>query len=815
MKRTRLLAAAVFGLYLLIAVVVTWPLITQMSSAFAGFVYGDAYETAHHVWWFTEAFRTGQSPFFQPLLAWSTGLEGVTLWADPLHFFPAWLFALVLPLPAAINLQTLLTLALNGLAMWALARWLLKPSPPDDSLLKQRGEVRVELAAFFTGLVFMLYPAVQGHLGAGHTGLLVQWPLPLFAWALLRLGRAGWRGVLLASALFMLGALGHTLQALYALAPLSGLILLRFAWRREWRAAGKTLVAVAVGGAALAVFGLPVFSATLNTGAYADEGGGVRYSADLLGIVTPSFFHPLFGQWEYTHHVLGINPDEGMAFLGFSGIVIGLLALWKSPRSRFWWGVALVAWVLSLGPLLKVFDQPVSFSVDGYTSGITLPFAAVADLPLIRLARTPGRFDFLLGLAWAVILAYGMYWILNALEAQLGERRGRTAGWVVAIGCAALLIFEFQTFWPIPTATADVPEAITALRDREDLRAVLDIPWNNLVAAKEGLYLQTAHELPLIAGHVTRRTPVSPAMLTLLEDTLDPARLREVGADLVIVHREQEDGTLYQRALNQLGAPLYEDDRFAVFETPNTSRTPEATTAGFRGGVVTDRAESFFYASEAGWWSWGARLEADGREVTAWLDDTRIGRWEIEGSMPVMAPLPITAGYHTLTLALEPPCPDSVPAGQECRALTVRDLAFEPLTGWQDAPSATFRAPGETGTTLTMQAALSETAAPASSLRVPLVWTFDTARAETDTRFVHVLNADGVLIAQQDYPLGAIPAGETRAEWVSIDLPPDLPPGEYRVYAGWYTAPEVVNFCVLENDACAANEALLGGVTVQ
>ena len=275
MKRTGLLAAAVFGLYLLVAVLITWPLIAQFSSVFAGFVYGDAYETAHHVWWFTEALRSGQSPFFQSLLAWPNGLEGVTQWADPLHFFPAWLFAFALPLPAAINLQTLLSLALNGLAMWALMRWLLGPHPlslsqveretptpdgsdggarcivplqttpadpealtPDPSATQAesgedephpptpspwgegenatapdgadggarcivplqttpadpspeplclraagRGEVRVELPAFLAGLVFAIYPAFQGQLGAGHTGLLALWP-PTWEWFL-------------------------------------------------------------------------------------------------------------------------------------------------------------------------------------------------------------------------------------------------------------------------------------------------------------------------------------------------------------------------------------------------------------------------------------------------------------------------------------------------------------------------------------------------------------------------------------------------------------------------------------------------------
>ena len=49
---------------------------------------------------------------------------------------------------------------------------------------------------------------------------------------------------------------------------------------------------------------------------------------------------------------------------------------------------------------------------------------------------------------------------------------------------------------------------------------------------------------------------------------------------------------------------------------------------------------------------------------------------------------------------------------------------------------------------------------------------------------------------------------------MTLNLPPDLPPGDYAVYAGWYTLPNVANFCRLEGDACAGNEALLGAIRV-
>lgn len=808
MKRARLIPLAVFSAYLLIAAIITWPLLAHFSTAFAGFVYGDAYETAHHVWWFTEALRTGQSPFFQPLLAYPNGLPGVTSWADALHFFPAWLFAFALPLPAAINLQTLLTLALNGLAMWAFSAWLLRDEGQEEG-------TAIFAAAFLGGLVFMLFPAMQGHLGAGHTGLLVQWPLPLFAWAILRLDRHGRRALLLAAALFVLGALGHTLQALYALGPLAGLLILRFVWRREWRAAGRALLAVLIGGAALALFGLPVFSATLGTSAYIDESGAVRYSADLLAAVTPSFFHPLFGNWEYTHRVLGINLDEGAAFLGFSGLFVGLLALWKTPRARFWWGVALVAWLLSLGPLLKIFDQPASISAGGASGGVVLPFAAIMDLPLIRLARTPGRFSFLLALAWAIIIAHGAHWLLKAMISRFGGRRGRAGAWALALGLAALLLFEYQTFWPLPLASADVPAAISALRGREDVRAVFDVPWDNLVAAKMGLFLQTEHGLPLIAGHVTRRTPVSPALLTILEETLDPARLRAAGADIVIVHRAQADGALYSRALAQLGAPIYEDARFAVFETPASRAAPDAFTTGFHGGVITGRVETYFYAPEDGWWSWAARLEAEDRAALLTLNGEPTGRWQVDGPQSLSAPLVLPAGYHTLALSVVPPCPAHIPAGQECRALTASSFTLEPIADYHTAASAEFRAPGEAGISLALQSALPALAQPGSTMRVPLFWSFRTARAETDIRFVHLLDEDGTLVAQTDMPPGVIPAGEARGEWASLTLPPSLPPGIYRVYAGWYNYPDLANFCVLQEDVCAANALFLGTVRVE
>ena len=165
-KRRPPLNLAIYGLYLLVAVVITWPLVTVMSTHFAGYPFGDAHEMTRHIWWIKTALQTGQPLIFQPLLGYPDGIQGVILWSDPLQFFPGWLFALFMPLPAAYNLFALLTLALNG---WA-AYWLVW------KLTNARS------AALLGGLAFMTAPVIQGHLAGGHGGLLVQWPLPLLAY---------------------------------------------------------------------------------------------------------------------------------------------------------------------------------------------------------------------------------------------------------------------------------------------------------------------------------------------------------------------------------------------------------------------------------------------------------------------------------------------------------------------------------------------------------------------------------------------------------------------------------------------------------
>lgn len=786
----------VFALYLLAALLITWPLLPNISTHLVGFPYGDAGEMARHIWWFNHALRTGQDPFFQPLLAYPGGMPGgVLLWSHPQQFFPAWLLAFVLPLPAAANIPLLLYMALNGWALWLLARRLLAGA---------RGP------ALLAGLVFMVAPTFQAHLAGGHAGLLVGWPLPLYALALLRLReRPAPRRALLAALFFFLSTNGHILQAIYAVLPVTAAAALLLLWRREWRALAWTAAAAATGAAALGLFLLPVIGETFGTAAYTGEGGFVRYSADLLAIVTPSFFHPLYGALDFPRRVLGVNLEEGTLYAGVIAGALALAGLWAHRRARPWLLLVLIAWVGALGPLLKIFDAPLRLTVSGYETFIALPWALAPGLPGFSLARTPGRFSFALALAVAALAGHGAL----ALDARL--RRARWQPGVrraLFIALAALIVFDYQMYWPLPLLPADISPAVADIAGRADVRAVLNVPWDSTVAAKDALYLQTAHHRPLIAGHVTRSTPVSPAKLTLLEQTLDAALLDAAGADVVIVHREQAAPGYEAFARAQLGQPLYADARLLIFAVPAPAAPPALHTWSAPQAALTDRAEFYVYAPEAGVMDFAGTLVADGRAVALLLDGERVHRWDVDGAAAFSVPLPLRAEtYHTVALVVEPACPQGYGPALRCRAVALSDARFEryrPGAGAAFAPAAFGR-----GVTL----AFAAVEASGGTVTARLLWRFAEPLTDADVRFVHLLGADGPPLAQADGPLGSVPAGSAWAETVTLALPDGLPPGDYSVYAGWYTYPALHRFPLLAaaDDRARDGLALLGTVRIE
>jgi hypothetical protein len=356
----------------------------------------------------------------------------------------------------------------------------------------------------------------------------------------------------------------------------------------------------------------------------------------------------------------------------------------------------------------------------------------------------------------------------------------------------ALIVWDYQWYAVLPANTlpSDAPRAIADLAEREGVRAVLDVPWDNLLVAKDALYLQTIHHKPLIAGQVSRQTPIDPAKLNLLQATLDPDLLQQAGADVVIVHKGRMGegdalAALLSRARAQLGTPFYEDARLALFQTPIVDEE-----AGFRWVVGASRADFYLYAPAPMWADFDALLWADGRRVIAALDGAPLHRYDTGRAHPIGEAYFLSAGYHTLALSLDPPCPRVTHPALECGALQA--LA----ANWRAVGGSMLDAPIAFSDGLVLLAARWDEVGDAVIAR--LWWRSDAPRAESDVRFVHLVAADGALLAQDDRSAGARPAG---AQWTEkIVLPKAGQMGDsYRLAVGWYRLPDVVRFDVLSD----------------
>lgn len=177
----------------------------------------------------------------------------------------------------------------------------------------------------------------------------------------------------------------------------------------------------------------------------------------------------------------------------------------------------------------------------------------------------------------------------------------------------------------------------------------------------------------------------------------------------------------------------------------------------------------------------------------------------------------VLAFYDPATLSPLPATPvrggDPLPAGEQKVALlqvgAPTEAGITPLA----APFAF------SDFALLSGAALPTTATPGVPLTLQLQWDALATPAADYTLFVHLVNAAGVLAAQQDQPpLGGFAPthtwqpGQRIADTMTLTLPPDLAPGRYTVRVGLYTGDARVP--VSQNGAAAGDFAVVGEVNI-
>jgi hypothetical protein len=341
-------------------------------------------------------------------------------------------------------------------------------------------------------------------------------------------------------------------------------------WRKSMLAPfAVALLIVAIGLAPL------LWNFAGGSGPRPNEGGVVvadfgRFSGDGIGFVVPSFTHPILSRPFYAvYDELGAErslPQETTTYLGLGVLALVIVALRErrlvpAPLGLLL-AIGLVFWVLSLGSQLRLL---------GRDTGIPLPGLLLQELPIVRLARAPGRHIIVAMLGFAILAGAG--W----------ERLARR--WL-RVAILALLAFEYAAL-PLPLLSTQVAPVYQRLAELPGGFAVLEIPFG--VRDGQGalgwpdnrqIFAQTVHGHPIVAAAVSRLPPESwerirttPVIGTLLDPTrATPDVLRRDRAegpeffarwriDAVVVHPEMR-ATALNRYVEEM-LPIRRRESFA------------------------------------------------------------------------------------------------------------------------------------------------------------------------------------------------------------------------------------------------------------
>ena len=527
----------ILGLYTLLTLVLTWPLVSHFATHVPG-VAQWAFDESTFLWnvWYFKHTVVDQlaSPLHSELIWYPLGIDLILYTYNFFHALLAQPAMLAVNLPFGSNLALVFSTILSGYGVFLLVRYLLGRG---WSGLPRLSPGATLLAAFGAGLLYAFGSNRAIYATLGHYDMVTTQWIPFYILALLRALDGGLtprrrRQAALWAGLFMaFNGLAEMITALFlAIFTLITLLVILTTRRKNPTGAPRSswvsiLIAVLLAGAAAFVIWSPVLLPILSqflTSDFSLEGWGeaIPLSVDLLGFFKPTVLHPIWGSdlvvelrrvMFRAQGLTDIGPrDINTVFLGWTAIALSLLALVRYRRRvKIWGWTALIFGLFCLGPFLQINGR-YRFDLDGVEATFPLPFVLLHYLPIIKANRAPNRNSVLLMLAIAVLVGYGLAWILQTRRGQeaIGLLR-RPQTWLATLLCA-LLVFEHLAL-PIPLSDARIPEVYQTIAADPAPVSVLQVPlgWRNSFSTfgpENTLlqYYQTQHGKPMLGGNISR-----------------------------------------------------------------------------------------------------------------------------------------------------------------------------------------------------------------------------------------------------------------------------------------------------------------------
>ncbi|MBV6507630.1 MAG: hypothetical protein JJLCMIEE_00680 [Acidimicrobiales bacterium] len=191
-------------------------------------------------------------------------------------------------------------------------------------------------------------------------------------------------------------------------------------------------------------------------------------------------------------------PELGTPFVGFLLIAgLGLAATERARGSGALGLTAMVLWVLSLGPTLRVAGHTV-VSQDGEPV-LWMPFRLLSVIPGMSNFRAPDRAGFALAAVLTAMLVIGVASLLHRHDSR------REAQVVIS---AAVALALPGLFIPAPESdlavTTEVQEALDVVAERgAEGEAVMVVPWGCRVDDPRVIALQIRHRQPSLGCSVS------------------------------------------------------------------------------------------------------------------------------------------------------------------------------------------------------------------------------------------------------------------------------------------------------------------------
>jgi hypothetical protein len=463
--RSALLPALV---YLAGYVALTWPLLLKFGSEYFSDAY-DGWQNVWNIWWIRKALLEQHSnPWWTDLLYHPNGITLIALPLQPL-----------LGRVATFNILIVFAFVAGGWFAYLLAFHL----------------TRHRAGSLFAGAAFTFSHFHFSHASCQMQMTTLQYiPLFLLAWLRLLERPSAARG-LMAGGAFVLVWLSDLYYVLYCVL-FAAVLFAREAWLRR----SPWFFLQSAPRAAFLVF-LPLVTATAGVHGVMllrqdsidplrGEHQAALYSADLTAAFVPSeawrFSNPEYGgfaQMLQEFHLRCGGMGENEVYLGWSVLVLAALGIvrTRAPALRVWLLLASLAFVLSLGPVIRCAGAVLWSRWTPYNA-LGLVF------PPLRLAGCPGRFAVMTTLATGVLAAWGV-----------ASLRGRER-WLLA---PLLVLFAFEM---LPRRME--PPFTSRLEPDEVIEELATLPPGAVHEAAASdfdvMARQTLHERPIPGGYVSR-----------------------------------------------------------------------------------------------------------------------------------------------------------------------------------------------------------------------------------------------------------------------------------------------------------------------